>query len=237
MVYDADSKKMFADLNTHGSQVVGAWGGIGGRGNASFATSTRRAPRIAEKGKPGERRRLHLELKLIADVGIVGLPNSGKSTLLKTITSSQTKVAAYPFTTLHPNLGFLYDEPHAHALVLADLPGLIEGAHQGRGLGDQFLRHITRTRCLVMVLDATNPDPVGDYRILLKELISYDSSLLEKPCLVVLNKIDLLRGRRRRFTFGNEPVSWISALTGKGVSDMVAQLWNLVATLEKGPHG
>lgn len=234
LIYGSDSKGLLADLAAHGAQVIAARGGRGGKGNARFATPTRRAPRIAEDGRPGERTRLRLELRLIADVGIVGLPNAGKSSLLKAFCSCRVKVAAYPFTTLHPNLGILKESTYARTLVVADLPGLIEGAHQGKGLGDQFLRHASRTRCLVMVLDATNPNPEGDYRILMQELGEYHLGLLQKPRIVVLNKTDLLRGRRKKMAFGNEPVCWISALTGKGVEEMTAQLWSLMDRMEKG---
>lgn len=237
MVRDADTHSLIADLASPGVQVGVAQGGKGGKGNASFATSTRRTPRIAEEGKPGERRRLHLELRLIADVGIVGLPNSGKSTLLRAISSSRPKVGDYPFTTLHPNLGLLYDDLHAHALVLADLPGLIEGAHQGKGLGDRFLRHAARTRGLLFLLDATRPDPVGDYRILIKELELHDPGLLKRMRIVVLNKIDLLKGRRKAYDFGGESAFRISALTGKGLKEMVGHLWGQMKALSKGSDG
>jgi len=228
VLFDLETKSQVCDLSFPGARALVAQGGRGGRGNARFATPTRRTPRIAEKGEPGVRCKLRLELRLIADVGIIGLPNCGKSTLLKAVSSSRPKIASYPFTTLYPNLGLLYDDSHARALILADLPGIIEGAHQGKGLGDRFLRHIARTRLLLVVLDSTNPDPVSDYRILLKELVFYDPKLREKPRLLVLNKTDLLRGRRRKMNFGGEPVSWISALTGKGLEEMVSRLWSLI---------
>lgn len=237
VLFDLETKSQLCDLSSPGARALVAQGGRGGRGNARFATPTRRTPRIADKGEPGVRCKLRLELRLIADVGIIGLPNGGKSTLLKAVSSSRPKIGSYPFTTLYPNLGLLYDDSHARALILADLPGIIEGAHQGKGLGDRFLRHIARTRLLLVVLDSTNPDPVSDYRVLLKELVFYDPNLREKPRLLVLNKTDLLKGRRRKMNFGEEPVFWISALTGKGLEEMVSRLWSLINDISRNSDG
>ena len=237
LLFDLETKSQLCDLSSPGARALVAKGGRGGRGNARFATPTRRTPRIAEKGEPGARCKLRLELRLIADVGIIGLPNCGKSTLLKAVSSARPKIGSYPFTTLYPNLGLLYDDSHARTLILADLPGIIEGAHQGKGLGDRFLRHIARTHLLLVVLDSTNPDPVSDYRILLKELDFYDPQLREKPRLLVLNKTDLLRGRRLKMNFGEEPVSWISALTGKGLEEMVSRLWSLINSISRNSDG
>jgi len=237
VLFDLETKRQLCDLSSPGARALVAKGGRGGRGNARFATPTRRTPRIAEKGEPGARCKLRLELRLIADVGIIGLPNCGKSTLLKAVSSARPKIGSYPFTTLYPNLGLLYDDSHARTLILADLPGIIEGAHQGKGLGDRFLRHIARTHLLLVVLDSTNPDPVSDYRILLKELDFYDPQLREKPRLLVLNKTDLLRGRRLKMNFGEEPVSWISALTGKGLEEMVSRLWSLINSISRNSDG
>ena len=191
-VRDADTADLLADLTAPGDRILIVAGGRGGRGNARFATSTRRAPRIAEDGKPGEQRSLLLELKLIADVGLVGSPNAGKTTLLRHLTASKGKVAAYPFTTLEPNLGILDFGDYTRA-VLADVPGLIEGAHRGEGLGLNFLRHIERTRALAVLIDssATREEVVARYRSLCRELEHYNPALLERPRIVVASKIDL----------------------------------------------
>lgn len=189
VVKDADSGRIIADLLHVGDRVIVAHGGRGGRGNQHFATSSNQAPRIAEKGEPGVECWLLLELRLIADVGIVGLPNAGKSTLLSVITNAKPKIADYPFTTLEPNLGVvIYDH---RDLVLADIPGLIEGAHKGVGLGHAFLRHIQRTRLIVHLLDGTSEDPLADYNQINIELALYDENLGQKPQIVVFNKMDL----------------------------------------------
>src|SRR5512135_1129302 len=189
VVRDADTGLLVADLTAPGAEVRVARGGRGGRGNARFATSTNQAPRMAENGEPGESRTLMLELKLIADVGIVGLPNAGKSTLLASVSAARPKIADYPFTTLEPYLGVatLDDET---TLVLADIPGLIEGASRGAGLGHEFLRHIQRTRVLIHLLDGESADPVADYSQINSELALFDPRLAEKPQIVALNKID-----------------------------------------------
>jgi GTP-binding protein len=183
---------VIADLDRPGAVALGARGGRGGRGNTKFATSTRQAPRAGELGDPGERRRLHLELRLIADIGLVGLPNSGKSTLLATLTGAQPKIAAYPFTTLHPNLG-VAELDGGHTLVLADVPGLIEGASHGAGLGLEFLRHLERTRTLIHVVDASGG--VDAARVALTtvrgELAAYSEELAGRPSVLAFNKIDL----------------------------------------------
>jgi GTPase len=186
---DADSSEVLADLTTPEQRVLVAKGGRGGRGNARFASSTNQAPRIAEKGEPGETRRLRLELKLLADVGIVGVPNAGKSTLLSVISSAKPKIADYPFTTLQPNLGVVtFDD---REIVFADIPGLIEGAHTGAGLGHDFLRHIQRTRVLVHLLDGAAEDPLADFHQINTELALFDEQLPTKPQIVALNKLDL----------------------------------------------
>ena len=189
VVRDAASGELLGDLTENGQQLVVARGGRGGRGNARFANSRQQAPRIAEKGAPGEERKLKLELKLIADLGIVGVPNAGKSTFLASVTSARPKIAPYPFTTLQPNLGVadLGDK----TLVLADIPGLIEGAHLGIGLGFDFLRHIQRTRVLIHLLDGTGSDPLADFSQINSELALFDENLASKPQIVALNKIDL----------------------------------------------
>lgn len=191
VVRDADTGEELGDLAESGQRLRVARGGVGGRGNARFATATRQAPRHAEPGRPGERRRVELEVKLIADVGLVGRPNAGKTTLLGRLTGSRGKVAAYPFTTLEPNLGVL-DLGDYRRAVLADVPGLIEGAHRGEGLGLQFLRHIERTRAIAVLVDAVAPegDPAEHYRTLCDELRHHSPALLERPRLLVATKID-----------------------------------------------
>ena len=189
LVIDRATGQTVADLVAPGTELVVARGGAGGKGNARFATSTRRAPRIAEDGGKGERREIDLELKLLADVGLAGMPNAGKSTLLAALTSARPKIADYPFTTLVPNLGVArFDD---RELVVADIPGLIEGASHGAGLGEEFLRHVERTRLLVHVVDASRPDPLADIETIDNELRSYGRGLEERPRLVALNKIDL----------------------------------------------
>ena len=195
MVLAEETGETLADLRRGGDTFVAAAGGKGGLGNSHFATSTRQAPDFAEKGQPGEERALQLELKLVADVGLVGLPNAGKSTLLATMSAARPKIADYPFTTLTPNLGVVASEDYS--FVVADIPGLIEGAHEGHGLGDRFLRHIERTRVLVRVLDGSSATVLNDFDQVTEELRLYDVTLLEKPQLVALNKMDLPDARRR----------------------------------------
>ena len=189
IVRDADTNSVIADLVNPGDRVVVAKGGRGGRGNQHFATPSNQAPRMAEKGEPGEEHWLMLEMRLIADVGIVGVPNAGKSTLLSVISNARPKIADYPFTTLEPNLGVVfYDDQD---LVVADIPGLVEGAHLGVGLGHSFLRHVQRTRLLVHLLNGANDDPLADYNQINQELALFDEDLAERPQIVVLNKMDL----------------------------------------------
>jgi len=189
IVRDARTGELVADLVKSGQQIRVAKGGRGGRGNARFASSTNQAPRIAEKGEPGEERSLSLELKLIADIGIVGVPNAGKSTLLSVISNATPKIADYPFTTLQPNLGVVV--LNDRDLVVADIPGLVEGAHAGTGLGHDFLRHIQRTRVLIHLLDGSAEDPVADFHQINTELALFDDALADKPQVVAVNKLDL----------------------------------------------
>jgi len=238
LVYDADTGELLGDLTEPGQRLVVAKGGRGGRGNVHFASSRNRVPRLAEKGEPGEARNLRLELKLIADVGLVGVPNAGKSTLLSRVTNARPKIANYPFTTLTPNLGVAQLDTDK-TLVLADIPGLIEGAHQGVGLGHDFLRHIQRTRVLVHLLDGLSDDPVADFAQINTELALFDPDLAAKPQIVAFNKMDLpevaarwpevqaaLRAR------GYEDVFPISAVTGQGVKEV---LWRAAQVLESLP--
>lgn len=221
VITDAGTGAAVADLVAAGQELLLARGGMGGRGNARFTSSTRRAPRIAEDGQPGEEREVDLELKLIADIGLVGLPNAGKSSLLAALTRAHPKIAAYPFTTLSPNLGVLRNEDRE--LVIADIPGLIEGASGGAGLGEEFLRHVERTRLLVHVLDASLDDPVADMATVTTELSAYGKGLEDRPLLVALNKIDLPEARSRVAELGKKvgaPAFAISAATGEGVPEL-----------------
>ncbi len=190
VVYDAEESSLLADLIHDGERVLVARGGRGGRGNSAFATSTNQAPQVAEHGEPGQERWLRLELKLIADVGVIGMPNAGKSTLLSVVSAARPKIAAYPFTTLEPNLGVVTVDEH-ESFVVADVPGLIEGASEGAGLGHQFLRHVERTRLLIHLLDGAAADPLADYEVINRELARFSERLAEKPQIVVLNKMDL----------------------------------------------
>jgi len=238
VVTDADSGAALADLTVPGGEWVAARGGRGGRGNARFATATRQAPRHAEPGADGESRRLQLELKLIADVGLVGLPNAGKSTLLARLTRATPKVGAYPFTTLSPNLGLaVLDEERQ--LVFADLPGLIEGAHAGKGLGLEFLRHVERTRALVFLLEAGSEDVERDLAVLRRELAAHAAELLAKPAVIVLSKSDLLEPEaaerlRAALARGHGEALALSSVTGEGLGALVERCWQLVETSHGG---
>lgn len=193
VVRDRDKGILLGDMTEHGDRLVVARGGRGGRGNTRFATSTNKAPDMAEKGEPGQERWLELELRVLADVGLVGFPSVGKSTLLAAVTRARPKVGAYHFTTLSPQLGMV-EMPEGRTFVLADLPGLIEGAHQGLGLGHEFLRHVERTKVIVHVIDMAavdGRDPIEDYRVIEEELNNYDNSLTDRPRLVAANKMDL----------------------------------------------
>ncbi len=236
---DLDTGEVVADLVEVGQRVLVAQGGLGGRGNASFATSRRQAPRFAEYGTPGQERRLRLELRTIADAGLVGYPNAGKSSLLAALSNARPKVASYPFTTLSPNLGIV--EQGLERMALADIPGIIEDAHQGKGLGLEFLRHISRTRLLVFVLDIAE-GPAQQFESLRHELREYDPSLLELPSVVVVNKIDLAAPGEideavADLTEFGLPVVAISAEGGQGLDELRETLFALLPakpTLEVG---
>ncbi len=226
-----------ADLTVLGQRVLMAKGGRGGLGNAHFATSTNRAPRKVQPGEPGEEFDLHLKLKLLADVGLVGYPNAGKSTLISVISAAKPKIADYPFTTLTPNLGVvaLSDD---RSFVVADVPGLIAGAHEGQGLGHQFLRHIERTKVLIHLVDvsgASGRDPVEDFDTIRRELDLYNAALLKKPQLVAANKIDAVDEPRRVTALEKRakklklPFFKISAVTGVGVKALVEAAWPIIA--------
>uniref|UniRef100_A0A832GPI9 GTPase Obg n=1 Tax=Caldimicrobium thiodismutans TaxID=1653476 RepID=A0A832GPI9_9BACT len=243
VVRDAETGELLGDLVTPGQTLVVARGGKGGRGNAHFATPTRQAPRFAEKGTPGEERWLLLELKLIADVGLVGFPNAGKSTLLAQISAAKPKIADYPFTTLEPNLGVV-KLPEGETFVVADIPGLIEGAHRGVGLGHEFLRHIERTRVLLYILDISREELiVEDFKTLRKELELYNPTLLTKPYLIAFNKIDLLAREKREekinylkglFDPSFGPLIYpISAATGEGVKTLLYALLDILKRVQE----
>ena len=236
MVREAESGELLADLTAPGQRVVAARGGRGGRGNASFASATHQAPRLAERGTPGEERWLQLELKLLADVGLIGLPNAGKSTLRAAVSAARPKIADYPFTTLQPHLGVVRagDE---YTFVVADLPGLIEGAHAGAGLGHQFLRHVERTRLLIHLLDGAADDPLSHFDQINQELRLFNPALAARPQIVALNKLDLPQARERwphvRAAMQERklPAYAISAATGEGVYALMLQVGSMLASL------
>jgi GTP-binding protein len=239
LVIDADTGHLIKDLVETGETFVILKGGRGGQGNTKFKTSTHRTPRFAQPGEPGETRTLKLELKLLADVGIIGLPNAGKSTLISAISSARPKIANYPFTTLVPSLGVVqtgWTEP----FVVADIPGLIKGAHQGTGLGTKFLRHIERTRILVHLIDASSidpDDPLDQYHTINQELAMYDEKLAKKPQIVVLNKLDLSGVRKSADIFQSavkdKEVVFISALTGQGLEQLKSQIVQLLDSTDE----
>ena len=235
LVRDSETGTVLADLVKGGEEAIVAKGGRGGRGNWHFATSRNQAPRVAEKGEPGIEKWLLLELRLIADVGIVGVPNAGKSTLLSVISNARPKIADYPFTTLEPNLGVvIYDN---RDLVVADIPGLVEGAHIGIGLGHAFLRHVQRTRLLVHLLNGASEDPIADYNQINVELSLFDDKMGEKPQIVVLNKMDIPevaakweKIRAELQARGVEPMA-ISAATRQNLVPLIQRMYETMATL------
>jgi GTP-binding protein len=238
VVRDADSGQVLADLVEAGQRVIVAQGGQGGRGNISFATSTNQAPRLAERGLPGQELWLRLELKLLADVGLVGMPNAGKSTLLAAVSAARPKIADYPFTTLQPSLGVVALDAD-NSFVMADLPGLIEGAHAGAGLGHQFLRHVERTRLLIHLLDGAADDPLDHFDQINQELELFNPALAERPQVVVLSKMDLpdARGHWPKVEAAMRarklPAYAISAATGEGVRHLIARVGSMLAELPK----
>ncbi|AWB34473.1 GTPase ObgE [Orrella marina] len=237
MIYDAETNELLHDLDTHGQTVTLAKGGQGGLGNIRFKSSINRAPRQFTPGEDGEQRRLRLELKVLADVGLLGMPNAGKSTLISKISNARPKIADYPFTTLHPNLGVVRTSAE-RSFVVADIPGLIEGASEGAGLGHLFLRHLSRTRILLHLVDLSNPDPdadrisqaVKEMQAIEKELQRYDQALFDKPRWLILNKLDMVEdpeAAREAFLASSQwkgPVFTISALTGDGTRKLIYAL-------------
>src|SRR5215475_13860083 len=230
-LYDQDTGELVHDFQIPDERITVAKGGRGGRGNQHFATSTHQAPREHEMGRAGEERRYRLELKLLADVGLVGYPNVGKSILISRLSAARRKIADYPFTTLEPNLGVVSigEAPHEESFVVADIPGLIEGAHLGAGLGVQFLRHIERTRLLVHLVDVSDssarPDPVEDFKVIVGELASFGAHLEEKPMLMVASKIDvankdMLAALKKYCKKKKLKLYEISAVTGKGIEEL-----------------
>jgi GTP-binding protein len=236
IVYDRDRGHVLRDLKQPGDEVVVGKGGRGGRGNKSFASSTNRTPREVQPGIPGEERWLVLELKVIADAGLVGLPNAGKSTLLSRLSQATPEIADYPFTTKHPNLGIVH-VGNDRTIVLADLPGLIEGAHSGVGLGHEFLRHVDRTRVLVHLVEplpTDGSDPAANYRTVRRELEMYSKALAEKPEIVAVSKSELTGSDEVRARLESElgrPVLGISAVTGQGLAQLVSRIATTLSEL------
>jgi GTP-binding protein len=241
MVKDADSSEVLSDLAKPGDRFLAARGGRGGLGNMNFATSTRRTPRFAQPGQPGEEHNLLLELKLLADVGLIGFPNAGKSTLISRVSRARPKIADYPFTTLVPNLGMVRYKDGG-SFVMADIPGLVEGASEGAGLGHQFLRHVERCRVLIHLVDLSaqgeGRNPLSDWKAINRELGHYSAKLAKKPQLLAANKIDLPFARDRLATFAGamkrrgRQVFPISAATGEGVSELLDATAQLLSAAE-----
>jgi len=245
MVFIKENGKetMLADMSQQGQKILAAMGGRGGLGNVHFATSRNQAPKTATKGQPGEEHRLILDLRLIADVGIIGYPNAGKSTLLAAMTKARPKIAGYPFTTIEPALGVV--ESGNKTFMLAEIPGLVEGAHVGRGLGHEFLRHAERTKILLHLIDGSSPELVGNMNSLNRELALYKTQMSEKPQLVAINKIDLpevevrLPEIRRLFKLLGIDVFFISAMTGRGLDELISritEMLEIIGDVRPGPE-
>lgn len=234
LVYDNTKKDLIADLKTHGQQTLIVKGGRGGLGNAHFKSSTNQAPTFAEHGEPGQKMEIKMELKLVANVGIIGIPSAGKSTLISRISNARPKIADYPFTTLVPNLGVVdmrsFDKHDHYSFVVTDIPGLIEGANEGKGLGHQFLRHVSRNQLLIHLIDATSTDPVNDYQVINNELEKYDKDLAAKEQIVVINKIDaiteeelqdLIKKFEKKFPKLKKNIHTISAVVGDNLKKLM----------------
>ncbi|MGA9116437.1 MAG: GTPase ObgE [Bacteroidota bacterium] len=231
LIRDAATGEILADLIHGGERMVAARGGRGGRGNAAFVTSVIQAPRRYERGGEGEEREIELELKLLADAGLVGFPNAGKSTLISVISAAKPKIADYPFTTLVPNLGIVRIDM-GKSFVVADIPGLIRGAHAGKGLGVQFLKHVERTRLLVFLIECTSRNPAEDLRVLVEEMRLFNRDLARKPRLIALTKADLLspadRKKAGRLRMGRSSAFLISSVTGEGMRELAAAMWERI---------
>ena len=239
LIRNVQTGDIIGDFVRDGDELVVAQGGRGGRGNAAFATSTNQAPRRYELGTPGEERDIELELKLLADVGLIGFPNAGKSTLISVISAAKPKIADYPFTTLVPNLGIVRVDM-GKSFVVADIPGLIEGAHEGKGLGIQFLRHIERTKVLVFLIEATSNDAKADYKVLLNELKLFNKDLVSQPRIVALTKTDLVdeaaMKKLGKISFRDAPVFLVSAVSGVGIKKLVGEMWNQTQAVTPTPR-
>ncbi|WP_243360053.1 GTPase ObgE [Fundidesulfovibrio terrae] len=241
---EAGTERLAADLTQIGEEWVAVHGGRGGKGNMHFKTSTNRAPRFAQPGEPGEEKRLRMELRLLAEVGIIGLPNAGKSTLISAVSAARPKIAPYPFTTLAPNLGVIQGEDGVQ-LVAADIPGLIEGAHEGQGLGHDFLKHVSRTRVLVHLLAAEETegdDPFAGFSLVDEELVRYDPELAKRPQLRAVNKVDTLSPERlaELKAAARErglDIRFISAKFGNGLEKLVEAMWALTAKMKQEQQG
>lgn len=238
VVYDLDSEEIIGDLVTPEQTLIVAAGGKGGLGNRHFLSNNNRAPEYALPGLDGEKRHLRLELKLLAEVGLIGLPNAGKSTLISAVSSARPKIADYPFTTLIPNLGVVR-KPTGDGTVFADIPGLIEGAHRGIGLGHEFLRHIERTRLLIHLVSLTSEDPIADYQIIQGELAAYGRGLEKRSQILVFNKIDAvdeetIDNYQKQFAkITNAEILTISAVTGAGLTNLLTKVWQQLEQLER----
>lgn len=242
VIKDTETGEIIEDLTVNGQSIIIAKGGRGGKGNAFFVSSTYQAPKFAQPGEKGEERWLHLELKLLADVGIIGFPNAGKSTLISHISAAKPKIADYPFTTLQPHLGVVKFGEHKDFIV-ADIPGLIEGAHKGKGLGIKFLKHIERTSLFIHLIDIlpqTERDPKKDFEIINKELTAWNPDMAKKPQIVALNKVDVTEAKERLpmllefFKSKDMPTFPISAVTGEGLDKLVKYVGRMVARLREG---
>jgi GTP-binding protein len=241
LIHDLTTGEQLADLTTDGQEFIAAKGGRGGKGNRHFVSSTHRSPRFAQPGEPGQTRTLHLDLKLLADVGLVGLPNAGKSSLITAATAARPKVSDYPFTTLTPHLGVV-DLGEDRPFVLADIPGLVAGAHQGAGLGLRFLRHIERTRLFLHVVDLSGADPLGDLLTVRAELKAYDPVLAQRASLVAANKLDLPEAQDQLDEFTQKVQAmglevWpVSAATGQGVTPLLEEIGRRLEAADQDPN-
>jgi GTPase len=233
LIKNFDDNKILFDLSEEGKQFIIAKGGKGGKGNSNFATPTNQTPRYAEKGEPGEEKKIILELKLIADVGLVGFPNAGKSTLISSISQAKPKIADYPFTTLEPVLGIVRYKDYK-SFTVADIPGIIEGAHQGKGLGHKFLRHIERTKVLLYLIEITSENYEKDYATLSNELKNYSKKLSEKRQVIALSKADLIDENehkkllKKKLSVCGKPVHIFSSISRKGLNELLDILWNSI---------